>query len=30
MFLRIIQLRVREADEAAFTRFYEARVIPAL
>ena len=30
MFLRIIQLRVREADEAAFTRFYEERVIPAL
>lgn len=30
MFLRIIRLRVREADEAAFTRFYEERVIPAL
>ena len=30
MFLRIIRLRVREAEEAAFTRFYEARVMPAL
>ena len=30
MFLRIIRLRVREADEAAFTRFYEDRVMPAL
>ena len=30
MFLRIIRLRVREADEAAFTRFYEDRVISAL
>ena len=30
MFLRIIRLRVREADEAAFTRFYENRVMPAL
>lgn len=30
MFLRIIRLRVREAEEAAFTRFYEERVIPAL
>ena len=30
MFLRIIRLRVREADEAAFTRFYEERVMPAL
>ncbi len=30
MFLRIIRLRVRDADEAAFTRFYEERVIPAL
>ena len=30
MFLRIIRLRVRDADEAAFTRFYENRVMPAL
>jgi len=30
MFLRIVRLRVREAEEARFTRFYEERVIPAL
>ena len=30
MFLRIIRLRVLETEEAAFTRFYEERVIPAL
>lgn len=30
MFLRIVRLQVREAEEAAFTRFYEERVIPAL
>ncbi len=30
MFLRIIRLRVRDADEAAFTRFYEERVMTAL
>ena len=30
MFLRILQLRVREGQEAAFTRFYQERVIPAM
>lgn len=30
MFLRIVRLRVREGQEAAFTRFYQERVIPAL
>ena len=30
MYLRIVQLRVREGQEAAFTRFYEERVMPAL
>lgn len=30
MYLRFLQLRVREGQEAAFTRFYQERVIPAL
>src|SRR5262245_16886631 len=30
MYLRIVQLRVREGQEAAFARFYEERVIPLL
>ncbi len=30
MFLRIVRFRVREGQEAAFTRFYQERVIPAL
>ncbi|MCB1009444.1 MAG: antibiotic biosynthesis monooxygenase [Acidobacteria bacterium] len=30
MFLRIVRLRVREGQEAAFTSFYQERVIPAL
>lgn len=30
MYLRIVQLRVREGQEAGFARFYEERVIPAL
>jgi heme-degrading monooxygenase HmoA len=30
MFLRIVRLRVKEGEEAAFTRFYQDRVIPAM
>lgn len=30
MFLRIVRLQVRPAEESRFTRFYEERVIPAL
>jgi len=30
MFLRIVRLRVREGQEAAFTSFYQERVIPAM
>jgi len=30
MFLRIVRLRVKEGQEAAFTSFYQERVIPAM
>src|SRR5947207_24924 len=30
MYLRFLELRVRQGQEAAFTRFYQERVMPAL